>query len=362
MQVIKVQSAIRDYQVQFSENFDFFFSFEAIPNRHYVIDSNVWNLYKDSVFSKLETNQVTVLPIEEDRKNLHTVMEVYDALMARSAKRNMTMISIGGGIVQDITGFAASTLYRGINWIFVPTTLLAQADSCIGSKTSLNYKNYKNLIGSFFPPNQIFLCPKFTDTLKKEDYFSGMGEVIKLHLMGGEALTHQLIAKLPSLNKRNSSTLLRQAIEKSLMTKLSYMQDDEFDTGKRNLLNFGHCFGHAVESTSSFFVPHGQAVIVGMLFANIVARNRGLLSSALFQVIQHEVLLPALTTPPHNSHLDSKEIIAAMQMDKKRTGDGLVLVILTDSYAMMKIDDLSQSELEVANLELKSLINPSQTK
>ena len=256
MPVIKVHSAIRDYDVNFSDTYDFMGAFDKIQNRFYVIDSNVWALYRDTQFSHLDPELVMVLPIEEDRKNLATVMEVYDALMARSAKRNMTMISIGGVIVQDITGFAASTLYRGINWIFVPTTLLAQADSCIGSKTSLNYKSYKNLIGSFFPPNQIYLCPRFTGTLKNEDYFSGLGEVIKLHLMGGEKLARELMSSLSSLANRADPAALLSAIERSLAVKLSYMQDDEFDTGKRNLLNYGHCFGHAVESTSEFAIPH----------------------------------------------------------------------------------------------------------
>lgn len=356
MQVMSVNSAIRNYEVHFSDAFNFFDTFERIQNRFYVIDSNVWRLYRDSIFAHLDPRLVMVLPIEEDRKNLSTVMEVYDALMARSAKRNMTMISVGGGIVQDITGFAASTLYRGINWIFVPTTLLAQSDSCIGSKTSLNYKKYKNLIGSFFPPNQIFLCPRFTDTLKSEDYFSGMGEVIKLHLMGGELLSRELISSLPVLNSRKNPATLLAAIEKSLAVKLSYMQDDEFDTGRRNLLNFGHCFGHAVESTSEFAIPHGQAVIVGMLFANIVAKARGLMKSELFHELQAKVLLPALTTRPTQNQLNTEAILAAMQMDKKRTGEGLVLVMLTDGFAMCKIEDLNIAELVSANLELLSTL------
>lgn len=356
MPVIKVHSAIRDYEVHFSGEFDFLEALEKIPNRFYVIDSNVWALYRESRFSHLDLQLVMVLPIEEDRKNLSTVMEVYDALMARSAKRNMTMISIGGGIVQDITGFAASTLYRGINWIFVPTTLLAQADSCIGSKTSLNYKKFKNLIGSFFPPNQIFLCPKFTDTLKNEDYFSGLGEVIKLHLMGGEKLAHALIAHLPTLTGRNDPSTLLSVIKNSLAVKLSYMQDDEFDTGRRNLLNYGHCFGHAVESTTDFAIPHGQAVIVGMMFANIVAKNRGLLSAKTFKEIHSQALLPALVSLPSRKQLDTGTLFAAMKMDKKRTGEGLVLIMLTNGYEMSKIEDLFYEELDVVNQELMKLI------
>jgi len=266
------------------------------------------------------------------------------------------MISIGGGIVQDITGFAASTIYRGINWIFVPTTLLAQSDSCIGSKTSLNYKSYKNLIGSFFPPNDIYLCPRFTDTLLSEDYFSGLGEVIKLHLMGGEKIARELMANLPSIAMRKDASALLLAIEKSLGVKLSHMLDDEFDTGKRNLLNYGHCFGHAVESTSAFAIPHGQAVVIGMMFANIVAKNRGILNDELFKSIHNQALLPALVSKPSISHLDTDTIFAAMKMDKKRIGEGLVLVLLSNGFEMKKIEDLTYDELRSANLELQKLI------
>lgn len=356
MQVISVHSAIRDYQVHFHDSFVFLKAFEEIPNRFYVIDSNVWSLYRDSLFSSIDPHLVMVLPIEEDRKNLYTVMEVYDALMSRSAKRNMTLISIGGGIVQDITGFAASTLYRGINWIFVPTTLLAQADSCIGSKTSLNYKSYKNLVGSFFPPNQIFLSPGFTGTLKDEDYFSGLGEVVKLHLMGGEQIARELMANLPVLAGREDAGALLSAIKKSLSVKLSYMQDDEFDTGRRNLLNFGHCFGHALESTSSFAIPHGQAVVVGMIFANIVARHRGIMEADLFEQLHRQVLKPALTACPTRSQLDSDTLFGAMKMDKKRTGDGLVLVMLVDGFELVKVDNLTYEELVAANQELQKLV------
>lgn len=356
MQVIKVHSAIRDYEVNFFDSFNFLTAFEEIPTRFYVIDSNVWNLYHESLFFRLDPQLVMVLPIEEDRKNLFTVMEVYDALMSRAAKRNMTLIAIGGGIVQDITGFAASTLYRGINWIFVPTTLLAQADSCVGSKTSLNYKSYKNLVGSFFPPNQIFLCPGFTRTLRQEDFFSGLGEVVKLHLMGGEGLAHQLIATLPILARREDDAVLLTTIKESLEVKLSYMQGDEFDNGKRNLLNFGHCFGHAIESTSSFAIPHGQAVVIGMMFANIVAKNRRMMGRGLFEHLHQQVLKPTLMSYPSERHLDIVAIFEAMKMDKKRTGEGLVLIMLVDGYNMLKVNDFAYDELAAASRELQQIL------
>ena len=200
------------------------------------------------------------------------------------------------------------------------------------------------------------LSPGFTKTLKNEDYFSGLGEVVKLHLMGGAQLAHELMLSLSILTGRENAAALLSAIEKSLAVKLSYMRDDEFDTGKRNLLNFGHCFGHAVESTSAFAIPHGQAVIIGMMFANVVAKSRGLMSATLFEQLQRQVLKPALSAQPAKGQLDTDAVFAAMKMDKKRTGDGLVLIMLIDGFEMIKIDDLTYDDLDTSNHELQKLI------
>lgn len=354
MQVIDVKSALRDYQVHITESTDFIRDLENINDRLYVIDSMVWELYRGQIFQGLDPSKVMVLPIHEDRKNLHTVTEVYDELMSRAAKRSMTLISIGGGIVQDITGFVASTLYRGLKWIFVPTTFLAQADSCIGSKTSLNYKNYKNLIGTFFPPNRIYLYPSFLKTLRDDDFYSGLGEVIKLHLIGGGNHVTALLSQIDQVRERQPKAML-DATTASLNVKLGYL-DDEFDTGKRNLLNFGHCFGHALEATSDFAIPHGQAVMIGMIFANIVAKNRGLMSVSFFADLNRSLLLPNITTWPTTKHLDLERIYSAMKMDKKRIGDGLTLIMQGDGYIMTKVTDLVYLELEKSIDELKQVI------
>ena len=125
-------------------------------------------------------------------------------------RKNMNLISIGGGITQDITGFVASSLYRGINWIFVPTTLLAQVDSCIGAKTSLNFNHYKNLVGTFYPPSEIHIYPEFLKTLTKEDFYSGVGEMAKLHLMNGEEDTKIFVNSLDKIDKLDNQTLLER--------------------------------------------------------------------------------------------------------------------------------------------------------
>lgn len=352
---MNVTSSIKNYQVAFSEKMDFLKACEQIPNRFYVIDKKVWDLYKTS-FGQLDEQRLLILPINEEAKCLETVMAVYDVLMKSAAKRNMTMISIGGGITQDITGFVASTLYRGINWIYVPTTLLAQADSCIGSKTSLNYQKYKNLVGTFYPPSQIYINTGFLATLEAEDFYSGLGEVIKLYMMGGESSATTFIEGMPQIKQRNSDALMK-AIQDVLTIKLQYIQEDEFDGGRRNLLNFGHCLGHALESTTNFAIPHGQAVLVGILFANIIARLRGYMSNARYESFKEDLILDNIHINRGRLRLDVSSIFEAMKMDKKRVGEGLALIMMRDDYSMLKAQDLQYDELAKGLRELAETVH-----
>jgi len=344
---IKIKSNIRDYEVFFCESPDFLNEFNKYEPHCYVIDETVWNLYGDTLFKDTTDKTRIIIPINEDLKTLSSVQKLYDQLTRYSAKRNLTLISIGGGILQDITGFVASTLYRGINWIFAPTTLLAQADSCIGSKTSLNYGGFKNLIGTFYPPSKIFIYPEFLKTQEDVDFYSGLGEVVKLHIMDGMIKTKELLDVLPNIRRREIPALLN-AVNNSLLIKKSYISDDEFDSGRRNLLNFGHCFGHALESTSQFEIPHGQAVVLGILSANIVAMNRGLLSAKTHAFITENLLLPSLAIKPKKEHFDSDAVIEAMKKDKKRTGNELALVMMNDNFENVRVNDLKPSEAERA--------------
>ncbi len=347
MSLITIKSNIRDYTVSFPESFEFLRDLEQHSERCYAIDENVWRLYSEGPLKDLRRSDVMVLPIQEELKSLESVQKLYDHLVQRTAKKNLTLVSIGGGILQDISGFTASTLYRGINWVFVPTTLLAQSDSCIGAKTSLNYKTFKNLIGTFYPPSRVIVHTPFLLTLKDVDFYSGLGEVVKLHMIGGTESMHRIVEALPAIIRREPDALL-ESVRRSLTIKQGYIVDDEFDTGKRNMLNFGHCFGHAIESAAKYEIPHGQAVVLGMLLAGIVARERGLLSDQLHEFIVRELLLPSLVAEVRNDHLDPTSVIEGMKKDKKRTGTGLALVMMGDNNQMYKVNDLTEQEVAMA--------------
>jgi 3-dehydroquinate synthase len=344
---LEISSRLRDYTASFEPDASFLGELVARTNRLFVVDENVWAAHRDGVLSVLPLDDVMLLPIAEDVKTLSSVELVWDTLMQRSAKRNMTMVSIGGGICQDVTGFAASTLYRGIGWVFLPTTLLAQADSCIGSKTSLNYKRFKNLLGTFYPPNSVHLFAPFLTTQKDIDFFSGLGEVVKLHILGGNESANRLDRTIGLVRSREVGAL-HVAVRDSLLIKKSYIEGDEFDTGRRNLLNYGHCFGHAIETATDYAVPHGQAVVLGMIIAQAVARDRGLENEPVQIRLLDRLFAGSLRAGNIPSAIDLDVVIEAMKHDKKRTGEGLVVVMASDGLDVVKHDDVSVDEARAA--------------
>ncbi len=356
MHVMNINSNIKNYLISFHDDLSFLIKFFSLSNTLIVIDKIVYDIYfgKDYPIEKYEN--IILLEIDEHMKKLESVQFLYDAAVNFSAKKNLTIVSIGGGILQDITGFFASTLYRGINWIFIPTTLLAQSDSCMGSKTSLNYKDYKNLLGTFYPPNEIHITTAFLNTLKELDFYSGLGEVIKLHIMGGKELEQSLKDCLNQILVRDR-VYLSKAVRKSLEIKLSYISEDEFDTGRRNLLNYGHCFGHALESTSNFGIPHGQAVLIGILLANIVAKNRNILSDKRFNEILNSFLTNSIIVKLSNKSFSADLVLNAMKKDKKRTGELLSLIMVTDSNDLIRVNDLKNEEVTTAISQINKFLD-----
>ncbi|MCU0641431.1 MAG: 3-dehydroquinate synthase [Candidatus Margulisbacteria bacterium] len=332
-----IHSRFRDYPVEFSAAG----GLSAAPGEVCVVDANVWRLHSTGLLAGLPADAVISFPVSEERKTLAGAQELYDRLIERAPKKNTALLVIGGGILQDIAGFVASTLYRGINWRFWPTTLLAQGDSCIGAKTSLNYRGFKNLLGTFFPPAAVTIEPGFLATQAEADYLSGVGEIVKLHLIGGKPAIESLTAGLAGLLRRDRAAA-SALIKAALLIKKSYIEDDELDAGRRNLLNFGHCFGHALEAASDYAVPHGQAVVLGIILANSVAVQRGLLSTGRAEALRRELLAPIVAGV--SRRFDPERVIAAMRQDKKRTGAGLAIVLLKDDGSLIRANDLSDSE------------------
>ena len=339
----RVRSHVRDYDVEFDAGGDWVQDLAGLEGSFLVVDENVWRLHQDGILAPLHDVPVTLLPIAEERKVLDTVVDLCQKATQRAAKRNSTIVSIGGGITQDITGFMASVLYRGVGWIYVPTTLLAMADSCIGSKTSLNFGSRKNLLGTMYPPNRVIVHVPFVNTLPAGAFESGVGEIVKLHMLGGASHLRELRDELSALLARQMS-IVQRATSASLEIKRQFIEDDEFDRGRRNLLNYGHCFGHALEAATDFAIPHGLAVVVGMRLADLVACRRGLLSREEATARLHTLYEPVMPAWPKLDANSRTALVGAMAFDKKRTGTGLAVVVVCDGLRPLRLADVSPEE------------------
>ena len=343
MKNLKLNSNIHNYEVIFKKDLSFLNKLTQLEKKVFIIDKNVYKLYKNE-FKDIDKNELYLFYAIEKNKTLKSVEKIYRFLAKFNAKKNITIISIGGGITQDVTGFVASTLYRGINWIFIPTTFLAQADSCIGSKTSLNFKTYKNIIGGFYPPHKIYVAPNFLKTLTKKDFYSGIGEVIKFALLE-EKYPKDIKAIVDKIeNLKNGKNELK-VIKGTMAIKKRYIDEDEFDTGKRNLFNYGHCFGHALENSSKYKIPHGIAVIIGMIFANIVSLNRKLISEKKYKQLNEKLFLPNIHIKLKKGYFNKNILLESMKNDKKRVGKDLTIILpKDDNIRAIKVNDFSFDE------------------
>lgn len=290
---------------------------------HFLIDANVARLYAGPLQAVLEHPRTIVIEATEENKSIQRIVPVIEQLVRARARRNHTLVAIGGGIIQDVTCFVASTLLRGVPWKFVPTTLLAQADSCIGSKSSINVGDAKNILGTFNPPREIHVCSRFLDTLESRDVRSGIGEILKVHAIAGADTYDRLAADYDRL--RADRSVLLHYIREALLIKQRYIEQDEFDVGVRNVFNYGHSFGHAIESATDFGVPHGIAVTMGMDIANRVAVLRGLTPERHYARAHGAIAKNygefGATRVPLDAMLD------ALTKDKKNTSSSLVLIL-----------------------------------
>lgn len=290
---------------------------------HPVVDARVAELYADRLGPLFDNPNTIRIEATEPNKSIERIIPVIEQMVANKIKRGHRIVAVGGGIIQDISCFIATTLMRGIDWQFLPTTLLAQADSCIGSKSSINMGAAKNILGTFNPPGQILVDPHFLDTLDPVDVRSGIGEIIKVHAIAGPEAYDRLATEFGTLT--TDRTVLARFMRDALSIKQGYIESDEFDRGIRNIFNYGHSFGHAIEAATHFVVPHGIAVTMGMAMANHIAAARGLISAA-----QRDRMAPILYANfgAFGTHpVPLSDLLAALTKDKKNTSTHLVLIL-----------------------------------
>ncbi len=325
-----VRSSIHDYDVRFEDDFAIVLDRQIDQGDIVLIDEKVYDLYKTRFISASNRCKYILIKASEEQKSYLQLAPIIESLIEKDFKKNNKLIVIGGGITQDIGAFIASNLYRGVRWAFYPTTLLAQCDSCIGGKSSINFGKYKNQLGNFYPPNEIIIDLRFLDTLAELDIRSGIGEMIHFYLVSG----HEDFNKIRSeyeicLTNRD---VLKGLIYRSLQIKKRIIEIDEFDKKERLLFNYGHSFGHAIESLTNYRIPHGIAVSYGMDIANYLSENFGYISGELRQTIRE--LLEMNWKGAALGRINVSDFINALKKDKKNIGSE-VKVILTRGFGQM---------------------------
>jgi len=322
-----VSSHKGDYQTYFN-NQDLVLNFDdvTIASSHFIIDAAVAEIYSEQLARVLKSPTASVLIIEatEKNKSLDCFPAYVEHLVKNKLRRNQRLIAIGGGIIQDITCFLAATMLRGVEWWFYPTTLLAQADSCIGSKSSINCGSIKNILGTFTPPQKIFIYSFFLNSLNPVDLYSGIGEMLKVHAIEGP-VSFDAIAK-DYQNLFSDSSLMLKYMRRSLEIKKGIIEQDEFDKELRHVMNYGHTFGHAIESATQYKIPHGVAVTIGMDMANYVAVKMGLTTQSHYERMHPVLKVNYADFVGENIPLD--KFLSAISKDKKNIGDKISLILL----------------------------------
>ena len=329
-ELMTIRSHKGEYSVTFCENsVEYLIGNLPDKNYHIIIDRRVSKLYSKELQSVLTHNSVLKIDALESNKSLELMPSYVTHLVSKQIRRDDVLVAIGGGIIQDKTCFLSATILRGVDWYFYPTTLLAQADSCIGSKSSINCGNSKNLLGTFTPPNRVIIGSNFLKTLDNRDIRSGVGEMLKVHGIAGKEAFDGIAKKYSDLF--TDPSVMQAFIHKSLEIKKKYIEVDEFDKGPRNIFNYGHSFGHAIEAATNFSIPHGIAISIGLDMANWLSSQIGEGDMCHYNRM-HGVLFNNYDGFK-DIHIPIDLFMKALSKDKKNIGQNEVTLILPNGNA-----------------------------
>lgn len=320
MDKIDIKSSLYDYSVEFTEDFSKALS-EFGDATAYVIDRNVYNLYKEK-FAAVDTEKIFFMDAVESKKNMDTVLEIMTFWQKLGVRKNWKVVCFGGGISQDVTTIASNLYLRNIEWYFFPTTLLSMCDSCIGGKCGINFGQYKNQIGVFYPPKRIFIDTCFLNTLSEADHINGWGELLKFSLTSDPDFYERLKKEESYIPCEN----IAKYIHSGLYVKKLIIEEDEFEADLRRVLNYGHTFGHALEAYTKNEIPHGKGVIWGIDVVNYIAYREGLISKEYYMEIK--ALIKKAFIPNEIVIEDSRALFDIIKTDKKVKGNTIYLAVL----------------------------------
>lgn len=314
-----------------------------------ITDSNVGPLYADAVKKELEKCQVQVdvftFPAGEESKNLDVVKDIYAFLIEKKYTRKDVLAALGGGVCGDMTGFAAATYLRGIDFIQIPTTLLAQVDSSVGGKTGVDFNQYKNMVGAFYQPRLVYMNMKTLQTLPEEQFSSGMGEVLKSGLIRDADFYEWTINHMSEIMERIPAVLTKM-VRKCCEIKAAVVENDPTEKGERAILNLGHTVGHAIEKLMDFKVYHGHCVALGTIAAAYISYKREYLSlEELYEIRDMNV---GFDLPIFFDGLKAQDILAATKSDKKMQSDHIRFILLKKIGQAVIDDTVTDEEITEA--------------
>ena len=322
------------YDIVFADSFDFLLDELLaldIENRSVALitDSNTAKLFGNTVQGILDGHCKQVLhhtfTAGESNKTLDTVKEIYKALIEAQFNRKDLLIALGGGVVGDITGYAAATYLRGVDFVQIPTTLIAQSDSSIGGKTGVDFDGYKNMVGAFYMPKLVYMNISALKELDDRQFYAGFAEVMKHGLIKDAVFYEWLLEHMYEIHDRDSDTL-EEMVMRSCMVKKLVVEKDPTEQGDRALLNFGHTIGHAIEKAMNFEMVHGECIALGMVAAAYISWRHNWLSMDEYYEVR-DMFVP-FNLPISIDSIDPEEILRLTKSDKKMDTDRIKFVLL----------------------------------
>lgn len=294
----------------------------SLPDVYVLADEAVVKLYR-SAFEAPGSKPIFQVLADESQKSIDLVREICEWLLTQGATKTSILIAVGGGVVQDLATFVSHIYYRGIEWRYCPTTLLSMADSCIGAKCALNLGGHKNQIGVIHAPSLVYLAPSVLNTLPPAEMNSGMGEILKLSVTGAAEFYEEF------KRRANDPSALEELILASLRSKQVIIEEDEYESDLRRVLNYGHSFGHALESLTHHAVTHGEAILFGMDLINFLGVRWGITSKNFEKDFRETIrkFFPEVSLP---EGISANDLVGELRRDKKLQHGRMVFAVPSD--------------------------------
>ncbi len=323
-----------------------------------IVDRKVFDIHLKK-YIKIDKKRIYLVDASESMKNIDTVLSICEFYAMHNINKGSDIYVIGGGILQDLGGSASYLFKRGVPWSYLPSTLLGISDSCLGGKTAVNFKNYKNLLGLFSAPRELILCSDFIESLTFQDLACGYGEIFRLSLTGGEK-SFEIFKNNIQNSLNGDKSAMKSLIISSLLVKKAVIEEDEYEINIRKSMNYGHTIGHAVEAITDFKIPHGIGVAIGILIENDLSRRLNMMDATLCK----EIIQSAKSIIDHRyidllSESSFSNISEHLRKDKKTVGNKANFTYLKNignmQFAYNDINEAFQHILEAKDSVINEL-------